>query len=253
MVMEKWEGRRSLPFQKGCMQRLAGNFIIKRSVVSYGADGNMVELYELPNGQWQFGKGRDATVVTSMEQISVVTDPAVRKDIEAWIERSKGQPLQAVQQGATPLLEGETVRDRLSTALSRMPEEAVARILGSIEQVMGPIADSLSASAQTNHYSDGFGQDQAYLPPSAIPFMLPEGAKWAQEGRPESGYLTPDPTVRDEKGNVTMRWHPTPQFAEMVEAAPEKTAIEIEMDAEREKHQERELVGAGAGRRTRRR
>lgn len=235
------------------MQRLAGNFIIKRSFVSYGADGNMAELYELPNGQWQFGKGREATVITSMEQVSMVTDPAVRKDIEAWIERTKGQTLQAVQQGATPLLAGETVRDRLSTALSRMPDEAVARILGSIEQVMGPIADSLNAAAQTNHYSDGFGQDQNYVPPASIPFALPEGARWSQEGRPERGYLTPDPTVKDEKGNPTMRWHPTPQFFQQVEGAPDKTDIEIEMAAEREKHQERELVGAGSGRRSRRR
>ncbi len=235
------------------MQRLAGNFIIKRSFISYGSDGNMVELYELPNGQWQFGKGRDATVITSMEQIAMVSDPAVRKDIEAWIERSKGQSLQAVQQGAMPLLAGDTVRDRLSTALSRMPEEAVARILGSIEQIMGPIADSLSTSAETNHYSDGFGQDQEYRPPATIPFTLPEGAKWAQEGRPEGGYLTPDTTVRDEKGKPTMRWHPTPQFAQFVDTAPEKTDIEIEMAAEREKHQDQELVGSGSGRRSRRR
>ncbi len=234
------------------MQRLAGNFIIKRSFISYGADGNMAELYELPNGQWQFGKGRDATVITSMEQVPMVTDPAIREDIEAWIDRTKGQTLQAVQQGATPLLAGETVRDRLSTALSRMPDEAVARILGSIEQVMGPIADSLNAAAPTNHYSDGFGQDQPYAPPASIPFTLPEGARWAQEGHPERGYLTPG-TITDEKGNRAMQWHPTPQFADFVESAPEKTDIEIEMAAEREKHQDRELVGAGSGRRARRR
>lgn len=234
------------------MQRLAGNFIIKRSFISYGADGNMAELYELPNGQWQFGKGRDATVITSMEQVPMVTDPSVRKDIEAWIERTKGQTLQAVQQGAMPLLAGETPRDRLSTALSRMPDEAIARILGSIEQVMGPIADSLNAAAPTNHYSDGFGQDQSYAPPASIPFTLPEGARWAQEGHPERGYLTPG-TIKDEKGNIAMQWHPTPQFATFVEMDPEKTDIEIEMAAEREKHQEQELVGAGSGRRSRRR
>lgn len=236
------------------MQRLAGDFLIKRSFVAYGEGGNMVELFELPNGQWQFGKGRDATVITSMEQIAMVSDPNIRKSIEAWIEKTKGQSLQAVQQGAMPLVAGETVRDRLSHALSRMPEEAVARILGSIEQVMGPIADSLSMPPATNHYSDGFGQDKPAAPPASIPFVLPEGAKWAQEGNPASGYLVPDMSITDEKGQHPMRWHQTPQFAQFLETTPDKSAIEIEMDAEREKHQERELVGAGSGRsRTRRR
>lgn len=231
------------------MQRLAGNFLVKRSVVVYGTDGNMAELYELPNGQWQFGKGREATVVTNMEQVSMVSDPAVLQSIQAWVERTKGQALQPVQQGATPLLAGETVRDRLSQALGRMPDEAVARILSSIEQVMAPMADSLSMPAATNHYSDGYGQDQGIVPPAAIPFTLPEGARWAREGRPEQGYLTPDPNgLTDEKGQPAMRWHQTPQFLQSIDAAPDKTDIEIEMVAEREKHQDRELVGAGAGR-----
>lgn len=231
------------------MQRLAGNFLVgARTFIVYDK-GNMVELYQLPNGQWQFGKGRDATVVTSMEQVSMVTDPAILKDVEAWIARTKGQALQPIQQGATPLLAGETVRDRLSQALGRMPDEAVARILSSIEQVMAPIADSLSMPVATNHYSDGYGQDQGIVPPAAIPFTLPEGARWAREGRPEQGYLTPDPSgLTDEKGQPAMRWHQTPQFLQAVDAAPDKTDIEIEMAAEREKHQDRELVGAVSAR-----
>lgn len=214
----------------------------------------MVELFELPNGQWQFGKGRDATVITSMEQIAMVSDPGIRKDIEAWIEKTKGQALQPVQQGGSPVVGGETVQDQLIYAITHMPGDAQARMLEAIKQVMQPIAHSLAQPAPANHYSDGFGQDQQLPPPASIPFVLPEGAKWAQEGNPASGYLVPDLTMTDEKGQHPMRWHQTPQFTQFLETAPDKTSVELEMEAEREKHQERELVGAGSGRsRTRRR
>ena len=231
------------------MQRLAGDFLVKRSCVTYDKDnGNMIELYELPNGQWQFGKGRDAKVVASLDDIAMVSDPGIRKSVEDWLERTKGQAMQPVQQGATPLLAGETVRDRLSQAISKMPEEVVARLLMSIEQVVGPVADSITAQAPVNHHGDGYGQDQGMVPPAMVPFTLPQGARWAQDGRPEAGYLAPDSNITDEKGRPSMQWHPTPQFSSFVDAAPEKTDIELEMEAEREKHQDRELVGAGSGR-----
>lgn len=227
------------------MQVLAGGFHVKRSHIVYEPGGISRELFELPNGQWQFGKGRDASVITSLEDIAAVTDHNIRSAVEAWLERTKGQALQPVQQGATPLLAGTTVKDKLSLAISRMPEDVAARLLGSIEQVLGSVVDSISQADTVNHHGDGYGQDQAVIPPGAVPFNLPEGAIWAQPGNPTAGYLVPDLEIKDERGKPSMRWHPTPQFEQFIQAAPEKTPVEIEMDEEREKHQERELVGAG--------
>lgn len=237
------------------MQRLAGDFLVKRVVTLYGPGGATTELYELPNGQWQFGKGRDAVVVTSLEQVAGL-DAGTQKDVAAWLERTKGQALQAVQQGQTPLLAGETARDRLGRAIAMMSDEVVNRLLTAVEQTIGPVADSILQSTPVNHHSEGYGQDQAMAAPgdvTARPFTLPPGARYCDPGKPEAGYLVPDPEIRDERGQPTLRWHPTPAFESFVEqAADVKSDIEQEMAAEREKHADKELVGAGRAK-TRRR
>ena len=238
------------------MQRLAGDFLGKRMIPMPLPGGGMAELWELPNGQWQIGKGRDAVVITSMEQVQDVTDGSAKASIAQWIERTKGMTVAAVQQGQTPLLAGETVKDRLSQAIANMPNEIAARILGSIEQVLGPVADSLSQGPQVNHHSDGYGQDQMMAAPCSVesaPFQLPEGARWAQQGNPAAGYLTPDFEVKDERGQPSMRWHPTPDFHAFTDHAADTAAgpkgaslTDVEQEMEKERSS-RGVVKSGRG------
>jgi len=255
------------PSRKDVMQRLAGDFLVRRTVKVYGQGGAVTELYELPNGQWQFGKGRDAVVVRSLDQVSAL-DESTKKDVEAWLERTKHRPApEPIQQGQTPLLAGETVKDRLSQAINNMPNEIAARLLLAVEQTLGPVADSLKQSAPINHHSDGYGQDMGMPAPASVDaggFSLPAGARWANPNNPASGYLMPDMEVRDEKGNPTTRWHPTPDFHAVTEqpepvpiadTAPLK--VHVPDDIEKEIAQERRSRGTsdlvGAGRRSRRR
>lgn len=231
------------------MQRLAGDFLVKRSVMVYDKSGNTAEIYELPNGQWQFGKGRDAVVITDMGQIEHIAgsiDANTKATIAAWVEKIKNRPTpEAVQQGQTPLLEGVSARDRLSTAISRMSDEVANRLLLAIESTLGPVADSLSQEAQANHHGGHYGDPGAHAP-ATTGFTLPEGSKWADPQNPASGYLSPDYQIKDERGQPTMRWHPTPEFNAVVEASSDgRSPVEVEMDEERQKHQEREPVGAG--------
>lgn len=243
------------------MQRIGNDFFVKRSVQIYSQDnGGMIkELFELPSGQWQFGKGRDAQVVTTLEQVKEF-DEGTQTAVQKWLDRTKNQPVPQpiIAGGPTPMLAGDSVRDRLGRAISMMSEEVVNRLLTAIESTVGPVADSITQEAPINHHSDGFGQDQHTPVPGAVPFTLPEGAWWAEQGRPEVGYYTVDPEVKDERGQPTKRWHATPQFHAYVEQAPEKTSVvELEMEAEQAKYhqeeQDRQLAGAGSNRSRRRR
>ena len=241
------------------MQRLAGDFLVKRMAVLYGASGNTKELYELPNGQWQFGKGRDAQVVRSVEDIAGVGDPNIVQDVEAWLERTKNRPApEAVQQGMTPLLTGETPKDRLGRAISQMSEEVVSRLLNAIEQTMGPIADSITQGESINHHSAGYGQDQGMHAPATTEsqaFVLPPDCKWCDPTRPSSGYLQPIPggdgsPRLDDHGVPMMSWHPTPEFHDLM-SQPEPVSV-AEMvptsGVEREMEEERSRHGVARGR-----
>lgn len=247
------------------MQRLSGDFTVKRIVTTYSTQGGgvIIELYELPNGQWQFGKGKDAVVVTSLEQVAEF-DPHTKEAVSKWLDRVKALPTPpaAVVQGGQPAsLSGESARDQLSRMLSRLPDHAIDRVLNAFNQALEPIADSLTQPDPVNSHSGGFGEATT-LPPGAVPFTLPEGASWADPARPESGYFTPD-YEHTEKAKLpsgqivdvpSRRWHPTPQFETFALNAPDKTDIELAMDEEREKfHAEQsasedELVGVGRGR-----
>lgn len=252
------------------MQRLSGDFTVKRIVTTYSTQGGgvIVELYELPNGQWQFGKGKDAVVVTTLEQVAEF-DSSTKDAVAKWLDRVKALPTPpaAVVQGGQPAsFTGESSRDQLSRLLSRVPDSVVDRLLGAITQTLEPIADSLTQPDAVNSHVGGFG-DASTLPPGAIPFSLPEGASWADPARPESGYFTLDYELAEKAtlpdGRVvdvpSRRWHPTPQFHEFVRSTADKTDIELAMDAEREKfHAEQadsdaDLVGAGSGRASSRR
>lgn len=252
------------------MQRLSGDFTVKRIVTTYSTQGGgvIIELYELPNGQWQFGKGKDAVVVTSLEQVEAF-DQSTKEAVGKWLDRVKALPTPPapVVQGGTPSsLTGESSRDQLSRLLSRIPDNVVDRLLGAITQTLEPIADSLTQPEPANSHSGGFG-DGSTIPPAAVPFTLPEGAMWVDPSRPESGYFTLDyehtePAKMPDGKLVEVpsrRWHPTPQFETFTQQVPDKTAIELEMDQEREKfHAEQsdrdeELVGAGSGRASSRR
>lgn len=244
------------------MQRLAGDFLVKRVVSVYGQGGATTELYELPNGQWQFGKGRDAVVVTDLSQVAGL-DEGTQTAVAAWLERTKGLPkLAAVQQGQTPLLAGETVKDRLSQAIANMPSDVAARLLLAVESVMGPVADSLSQAQQANHHSDGYGQGEGLAAPGSVSagFVLPPGGWWADPTNKAGGYFTPDFEVRDERGQPSARWHPTPEFEAFTETASDTVAgpkgAEMD-DVDKEIAKERQACGVdepvGAGRKSGRR
>lgn len=241
------------------MQRLAGDFLVKRTAVIYGASGDTKELYELPNGQWQFGKGRDAQVIRTVEDIAGVEDQSIIRDVTAWLERTKNRPTpEAVQQGMTPLLTGETPKDRLGRAISQMSNEVVNRLLLAIEQTMGPIADSINQGESINHHSAGYGQDQGMHEPATTeqaPFVLPPGAKWADPTRPSSGYLQMIPGADgsprlDDHGVPMTSWHPTPEFHDLM-SHPEPVPVAETVPAsgvEREMEEERSRRGASRGR-----
>ncbi|MDH5666555.1 MAG: hypothetical protein OEY86_00910 [Nitrospira sp.] len=260
------------------MQRLGDGFLVKRMIPMSFSGGGMAELYELPSGQWQIGRGKDATVVTSLDQVGGVSDSSALADITRWVEKTKHVSVKAVVEGPAPVLAGHSTRDQLSHAIANMPEEAVNRILLAITQTMGPIADSVTQHGQTNHHGDGFGQDQTFATPGGMPqhqpFVLPPEAQWVDPNNHASGYYTPYVIVRnaageiiehqvarDAKGNPTKHWNPGPAFEKLLsmpEPASEidahEPAIYQGKDAEEELKEERsrELVGAG-GRRTSRR
>jgi len=198
--------------------------------------------------------------------------------VQKWLDRIKTlqiQPTPVVQGGAPALNDGQSSRDQLVSLISRIPDNIVDRMLLAMQQTLEPMADSINQAGPVNSHGDGYGQDQHNPVPGAVPFSLPEGAVWADPGRPESGYYTldfkhtekrklPNGQIIDEP---TRQWHPTPQFHSIVERAPEKSDIEIEMAEERRKFEAqnaeraededdedekpgRQLVGAGSGRRT---
>lgn len=255
------------------MQRLGDGFLVKRMIPMPMPGGGSVYLYELPNGQWQFGRGKDATVVTNLDQVSEVSDESAKADIAKWIERTREMKIAPVVEGPAPVLQGMSARDQLSHAISRMPEEAVNRILTAITQTMGPIADSITQGGQTNHYGDGFGQDQAVSTPGMVqptPFQLPPDGQWVDEKNHAAGFYTPymvvknaqgevvDRTVvRDAKGNPTKHWNPAPEFHQMVQSHESDSSIDAhpvmeyqgqEDEQGEERVSARELVGAGSGR-----
>lgn len=251
------------------MQRIGNDFLVKRMVTIYSADGGgmIKELYELPNGQWQFGKGKDAQVITSIEQVKEF-DEGTQTAVQYWLERTKSQPTPSpvIAGGPTPMVAGETVADRLSRALSLMPREVQENVLRAIEQTLGPVADSITQEAPVNHHSDGFGQDQASHVPGGIPIAtdeLPSGAWWVDSNNKAAGYYTPNYTITEKaklpSGEIvdvpTKTWHPTATFQRMQDKAPDKSDAELEMEAEREKFlaaQQEEPVSTG-GRSPRRR
>ena len=247
------------------MQRLSGDFTVKRIVTAYSEQrgGVIVELYELPNGQWQFGRGRDATTVKSMDEVEEF-DPATKEAVSKWLDRIKAlpSPPEAVIQGDKPAsLSVESSRAQLDRLMGKLPDSVIDRLLSSITQTIEPMADSLTQAYPANSHSGGFG-DASTVPPGAVPFMLPEGATWADPSRPESGYFTVDrehtEKVRMPDGSIAdvpaKQWHPTPQFETFTRQAPDGTdvsSIESQMDREREQfhadHDE-DAVGVGSGR-----
>jgi len=248
------------------MQRLAGDFFVKRTATRFLTKGGSQELYELPNGQWQFGKGENATVVRSIEQVEGFPDE-IMKDVGAWLERIKHAPSpMAVQQGRTPMIAGGNVKDKLGRAISLMPDEVAARLLNAFEQVLGPVADSLTQEIEVNSHADGFGQDQGFPSPGSVEergFKLPAGSKWVNPSNQASGYLSPIPGLFDDHNIPMMAWHPTPEFHRMTtqpdpipiaETTPMPSFDDSQAEAlEEELSRERELVGADRGKRNKRR
>ena len=251
------------------MQRIGNDFTQKRSAQVYSKDGGgmIKEAIELPNGQWQFGKGKDAQVITDVEQVKEFGED-VQTAVAGWLKRTQHLPTPSpvVAGGPIPLIAGHTVKDQLTHAIQNMPDDVAARILSAITQTVAPVADSINQEAPVNHHSDGFGQDQASHVPGGIPAAtddLPSGAWWVDASNKAAGYYTPNYTITEKaklpSGEIvdvpTKTWHPTATFQRMQDKAPDKSDAELEMEAEREKFlatQHEEPVSTG-GRSPRRR
>lgn len=241
------------------MQRIGTDFIIKRSWNVLKAGGIMLELYEMPNDTLQFGKNRDAKVVTSLEEVTDFPGE-VQALVSAQIERQKTRPIQsAVVEGAAQ--SGAIhVGNRLAQAVAALDPIMQAKLLASIESIVGPVTDSLLQGQGPEAFVPGLGTT------SMQPFLLPAGGKYVDPTRPDAGYLTL--TGRsDEKGRPEMAWHPTPQYLRMEDGQVEPVTtfdadrlqpdpiplMEAASDVTAELNQARDLVGAGAskGRATR--
>jgi hypothetical protein len=240
------------------MQRLAGNFLVNRMVMLHIGNGNISELYELPNGQWQFGKDRDATVIQRLDQVfklppqsrwinaadygegyltnlgkdadgllieephpfNELGDLNVLRSLEAWLlkVKTRAQAPVAMHAGLQGNVESESAHARAHRRIDTLSPEVVARLLLAVENTLGPIDDSIQQPAQVNSHSDGYGDGETYAPADVPGFKLPLGAKWVDDRTPSAGYLTPLGS-NDEKGHPIMQWHPTPEFLAMTERA----------------------------------
>jgi hypothetical protein len=244
------------------MQKQAGDFLVSRTLTLFKPGGDTIEVYELPNGQWQIGKGRDATVITSLDQVQLadaaghpLIDANSRASLEAWVTKMQSQtPPTPVLQGQTPVLAGVSARDQLSQAIANMPEEVVNRLLTAVVQTVGPVADSIKQGLEINSHGDGYGHTA--VSPPAPAFQLPPGARWNDPNNRAAGYLTPMGMV-DEKGIPMEQWHPSPEFAALQDK-PEPTPImetaplHVHVPEPPARGAE-ELVGAGSSRRSTRR
>lgn len=229
------------------MQRLAGGFLVKRSVMAHIGQGNISELYELPNGQWQFGKGKDAKVVTGIEDVDGFDD-GTKADVQTWLNKVKAtkQTPVAMQAGGDVNINTEGARARMYRTLEKMSDEVVTRLLHSVEQTLGPIADSMTQPGQMNSHSDGYGDPDLPPPGSSEvqPFHLPSGAKWAQEGNPSAGYLTQVNNLTDDKGYPVTQWHPTPEFHQSAAQADTGSTLDGILPGSKESDLEKELAAA---------
>jgi hypothetical protein len=240
------------------MQRQNGEFRVNRSLMIHTEGGNIVEMHELPNGQWQYGKGKDSKIVTKLEpifklpegaawvnpenwaegftingdleeihELSEIGDSSAYPSMKRWVDSLKNRKAPApVQQGVTPALQGVSSRDQLSQALAVMPNEAIDRLLNVVKQVMEPIADSLKQGSSINSHEDGYGHGEQFHAPASDQqsgFQLPAGATWATPGNPAAGYLT-ESQDKDDHGVPIKAWHPTPAFHDMTDR-PEPTPI----------------------------
>lgn len=237
------------------MQRLSGNFLVKQVHTIHVGQGNIVDLFELPNGQWQFGKGHDAKVVTCMADVEPFGQN-VKEQVEKWLAlmAATKQIPAPMQAGGVP---SQDARGRLASRIAHMSDEVVTRLLHSIEQTLGPIDESLLQNGPVNHHSEGYGDEHQHAPAdTAQPFVLPQGARWAQEHNPAAGYLTPMGSV-DEKGHPVMQWHPTPEFFDAMDRAdtggsldqaPRKVHDPVEQERLAEQNKRPELASAGSRR-----
>jgi len=230
--------------------------MVKRVMTIYVGDGNILDLYELPNGQWQFGKGRDARVVERLDDVAAF-DEQTKKDVAVWLEKVKESQVKpvAMQAGVQGNVSAESTHDRLIRRLENMSPEMEARILLAIENTVGPVEDSLHAGEHVNSHADGYGQGEPVHAPGQQQFVLPAGAVWADERTPAAGYYTHDEEIKDSKGQPTKRWHATPQFNETLEQPERESSLDVvdpvalEMEAERQKNAD--LVGSSRGKRRR--
>lgn len=277
------------------MQRLAGGFMVNRVVMLHVGNGNISELYELPNGQWQFGKDRDATVIQRIDQVfklpaqsrwvdgadiskgyltvvgkdaqdqileefhpfGELGDVKVLQSLEAWLLKVKARaevpaPMQAGPKGNQS---STSPRAMVHEYVDHMNDETVSRMLNSLEMTLGPIQDSLRAKGLENSHGDGYGDPETFAPgdTTVSEFQLPQGAEWVDPQRPASGYFTFDSNIRDERGQRTKNWHPTPEFERMafraetgssLDAIPPKVHDPVQAEIEAERNKQPQVAGS---------
>ena len=218
--------------------------MVKQIATIHVGQGDILDLYELPNGQWQFGTGRDAKVVEDISEVEKFGDGIV-KQVSAWLEKVKALNLKPapMQAGNMP---AESSAQRLKRRLDSMSPEMQERILLAIENSVGPADDSITA---------GEGVEEEPLPIGSGPFTLPEGAEWADDRNPANGYFTINQDIKDARGNATRQWHPTPEFHQLTDGPDSASTVDAydpaEADIELERQRQSSLVGAAAAQETR--
>lgn len=206
------------------MQRIGnrGFTIVESASALQG--GNTVELYKLPNGSWVFGKGENARLVKSADEV-IMFGEGIQAKVSTWLARQAELAAVAAERAAQGIPEDvvagprpDTKADTLARAIMSLSPDAVDRMLAMIQSVVMPQADSLLAGQEAavnphEPFSPQVGQDAVRM---EIPDGFPEGSIWSNPSDPSAGILVPTGQV-DHKNQPIREWRMSPEFERFVE------------------------------------
>jgi len=211
------------------MQRVAGGFLQKRSAIVLKEQrddqgrlifSQMTEVIELPNGVWQFGRGRDAVTITSVDQVSEFGED-IQTAVAQALKKMKQGKIKPPQPSKPMNRQQETSSEVLNFFKAMTPEQQ-ERMLDLFRQTLSTTGDSVAQGPSINSHADGYG-DQPPVPVGAdieSSFVLPPGCKWSDPRDPRCGYLKPT-GIEDSHGQETYSWHETPEFGNILDRSAE--------------------------------
>lgn len=242
------------------MQRIGANFVIKQSWSVLKPGGITLELYEMPNGQFQFGKNQDAQVITSIEQVADFDPPTQARVAQRLAQQASLPPPIPVIDGLQQAPNAQDTATLLVRVVQALDPMTQAKLLENIQGFAAPLRDSVLQGQQG---------EPAVLPPARLPFVLPPSARYVDPNRPESGYLTPTGALDDHRRPIDA-WHPTPTYlidedrldtlragetapitafdaeSRQVQAAPDSTPRPDVTEELAQARSQKDLVGAGS-------